>query len=472
MADFDFLLGEAHRRNLKIVMDLVVNHTSSEHAWFVESRKSRDNPYRDYYIWKDGKGDAPPNNWGACFGGSAWQYDDATAQYYLHLFTVQQPDLNWENNRVRREVYDMMSFWCNKGVDGFRMDVVSMFSKDQRFPDGKKGSGPYGDFSPFACNGKRIHEFLREMNREVLSKYDIMTVGEAAGVTVDEAKKYANDEGTELGMVFQFEHVSIGDGPFGKWTTNRYKLADLRKVLTKWQTELAGLAWNSMYWGNHDQPRSVSRWGNDRLGYRELSAKLLATVEFLLQGTPYIYQGEELGMTNVYFDNLEDYRDVEVFGAHKDLVQTGLLSEADFLAGAAARSRDNARTPMQWDDSSNAGFTSGTPWINVNPNYGEINAAKQVNDGDSVYSYYRRLIALRKAHPVMVYGDYTLLDAQSGPVWAFKRALDGKELLCVANFSDGDAASPVALPKTAPLIGNYDKGAGNILRPWEAAVYQ
>jgi oligo-1,6-glucosidase len=480
MADFDRLLAEAHKRGLKIVMDLVVNHTSSEHAWFVESRKSRDNPYRDYYIWKDPgrkQGEAsslpttPPNNWGACFGGSAWQYDEATGQYYLHLFAVQQPDLNWENDKVRREVYDMMKWWCDKGVDGFRMDVVSMFSKDQRFPDGKKNGGLYGDFSPFACNGPRIHEFLQEMNGKVLSKYDIMTVGEAANVTIDEAKKYANSGNTELGMVFQFEHVGIGDGKYGKWTTNRYKLSDLRNVLTKWQTELLGVAWNSMYWGNHDQPRSVSRWGNDNSEYRALSAKLLATVEFLLQGTPYIYQGEELGMTNVYFDKLNDYRDVEVFGSHKDLVKSGLMTEEDFLAGAAARSRDNARTPMHWNDSPNAGFTSGTPWIKVNPNYTEINAAKQVKDSNSVYSYYKQLIALRKTHAVMVYGEYTLLDTESESVWAFKRVLDGKEALCVANFSDENAVSPVSLPETAPLIGNYDKRAGNTLRPWEVVVY-
>jgi oligo-1,6-glucosidase len=314
------------------------------------------------------------------------------------------------------------------------------------------------------------------MNREVLSKYDLMTVGEAAGVTTEEAKKYAGAEGTELGMVFQFDHVTVDDGPFGKWTTNRYRLADLRAVLTKWQTELTGVAWNSMYWGNHDQPRSVSRWGNDGIGscaeYRVLSAKLLATVEFLLQGTPYIYQGEELGMTNGYFDKLDDYRDVEVFGAHKDLVKTGLMGEADFLAGAAARSRDNARTPMHWDDSPNAGFTSGTPWIKMNPNYTEINAAKQVNDSSSVYSYYKRLITLRKTNAVMVYGAYTLLDTKSESVWAFKRTLNGERLLCVANFSDDIAICPVVLPDSAPLIGNYGKREGNMLRPWEAAVYQ
>jgi oligo-1,6-glucosidase len=357
------------------------------------------------------------------------------------------------------------------------MDVVSMFSKDQTFPDGKKnGDHLYGDFTPFACNGPRIHEFLREMNREVLSKYDVMTVGEAASVTIDEAKKYANADGTELGMVFQFEHVNIGGGAFGKWTTNRYKLSELRAVLTKWQTELAGVAWNSMYWGNHDQPRSVSRWGNDGGEYRELSAKLLATVEFLLQGTPYIYQGEELGMTTTPFDKLDDYRDVEVFGAHNDFVKSGLLNEDDFLAGAAARSRDNARTPMHWDDSPNAGFTSGTPWIKVNPNYREINAERQVGDPNSVYSYYKRLIALRKKYEVMVYGEYTLLDTNSESVWAFKRVLEpnagsGETLLCVANFSDEPAVSPVTLPTTAPLIGNYGERAGNVLRPWEVVVY-
>jgi oligo-1,6-glucosidase len=347
-----------------------------------------------------------------------------------------------------------------------------MFSKDQRYPDGIVNSGGYGDAGPFVYNGPRIHEFLREMNREVLSKYDLLTVGETGKVTIDEAKKYAAGDGSELSMVFQFEHVESDEGKFGKWTTQRYKPQVLRTILSKWQTELSGAAWNSIYFGNHDQPRTVSRWGNDSAEYRKRSAKLIATVEFMLQGTPYIYQGEELGMTNIYFDKLEDYRDVEVFGSYKDLVKTGLMSEAEFLKGAAARSRDNGRTPMQWDNSPNAGFTSGTPWIKVNPNYPEINAEAAVGDSDSVYHYYKRLIGLRKKHPVMVYGDYLLLESGSDTVWTFRRAWEGRRILCAANFSDRPAPLPADLPGGTPLIGNYNGQAAGELRPWEAVVYE
>jgi oligo-1,6-glucosidase len=486
MADFDELLEQAHKRKLKIVMDLVVNHTSSAHKWFVESRKSKDNPYRDYYIWHEGRDGKEPNNWGSWFGGPAWEFDKQTGMYYLHCFAVQQPDLNWENDRVRAEIFNMMTWWCEKGIDGFRMDVISMISKVPGFPDSRVSAGLYGDPTPLVCNGPRVHEYLQEMNKKVLSKFDIMTVGEAAGVTIDEAKKYANAGNTELSMIFQFEHTGIGGGKYGKWTTKRYELKDLRRVLTQWETELESKAWNSIYFGNHDQPRTVSRFGDDSPAWHVRSAKLLATCEFMLQGTPYIYQGEELGMTNVYFDKLEDYRDIEVFGAFNDYVKQGLIAEKEMMACFGARGRDNARTPMQWDSSAQAGFTSGTPWIQVNPNYTEINAAAQIKDPSSVYSYYKKLIALRRQHPVIVYGKYSLMesavDRDDNAVWAFTREWEGQKLLVICNFSSAQAPCGSScltgqdMGGSRLLIGNYEEAAREtevpgMLRPWEAAVY-
>ena len=423
MEDFDEMLSEMHKRGIKLVMDLVVNHTSDEHPWFVESRKSKDNPYRDYYIWKEGKNGKEPNNWGACFGGSAWEYDKETEMYYLHCFSKKQPDLNWENEKVRKEVFDMMTWWCEKGVDGFRMDVISMISKTPAYPDGVSHNGLYGDFGPFVCNGPHVHEYLQEMNQKVLSKYDLITVGEASGVTVEEAKKYANLDGTELNMVFQFEHTDITSGKNGKWTDERFKLRDLRKILNKWQTELEGKAWNSLYWDNHDQPRAVSRFGNDGPMYRELSAKMLATCLHLMKGTPYIYQGEEIGMTNAYFNKLEDYRDIESIHAFEELTENGLLTEEEMMSALKAISRDNARTPMQWDDSENAGFTTGTPWIKVNPNYLQINAKAALKDKDSVFYYYQKLIQMRKEYEIIVDGIFEGLLEDDENIYAYRRKL-------------------------------------------------
>jgi oligo-1,6-glucosidase len=475
MADFDRLLAEAHNYGLKIVMDLVVNHTSSEHPWFVESRKSRDNPYRDYYIWRDGKGDQPPNNWGSWFGGSTWEYDDATQQYYLHCFAKQQPDLNWANDAVRRDVFSLMTWWCDKGIDGFRMDVISMISKDPRFPDGVKKGGLYGDLVPHVCHGPRVHEYLQEMRRTVIAKYDLMTVGEAARVTVAEAKKYAAQDGSELDMVFQFEHVEAGSGAFGQWTTQKVDMRVIRSIISKWQMELAGAAWNSVYWSNHDQPRSVSRFGNDSDAFRIVSAKMLATIEFTLQGTPYIYQGEELGMTNAAFTSLADYRDVDSINAYHELTDAGFITPEEMLRCLAARSRDNARTPMQWDGGANAGFTTGVPWIHINPNYPVINAASARADTNSIYHYYRQLIALRKTHAVAVYGNYTLLLPQSDNIWAYTRTLNGETLLCIANLSCDTVQYPLslneALTKGALLIGNYAGHEVGTLHPYECAVY-
>ena len=472
MEDFDEMLSEMHKRGIKLVMDLVVNHTSDEHPWFVESRKSKDNPYRDYYIWKEGKNGKEPNNWGACFGGSAWEYDKETEMYYLHCFSKKQPDLNWENEKVRKEVFDMMTWWCEKGVDGFRMDVISMISKAPAYPDGVSHNGLYGDFGPFVCNGPHVHEYLKEMNQKVLSKYDLITVGEASGVTVEEAKKYANLDGTELNMVFQFEHTDITSGKNGKWTDERFKLRDLRKILNKWQTELEGKAWNSLYWDNHDQPRAVSRFGNDGPMYRELSAKMLATCLHLMKGTPYIYQGEEIGMTNAYFNKLEDYRDIESIHAFEELTENGLLTEEEMMSALKAISRDNARTPMQWDDSENAGFTTGTPWIKVNTNYLQINAKAALEDKDSVFYYYQKLIQMRKEYEIIVDGIFEGLLEDDENIYAYQRKLGNQTLIVACNFSDKKV--PCTLFGGAAggkeMISNYKNHETGILKPYEARV--
>ena len=471
MEDFDRLLAEAHRHHIKIVMDLVVNHTSDEHAWFIESRSSKDNPHRDYYIWKEPKNGKEPNNWGSCFGGSAWELDERTGMYYLHCFSKKQPDLNWENPKVRDEVFDMMNWWCEKGIDGFRMDVISMISKDQSYPDGPVEDGLYGSFGPYVCNGPRVHEFLQEMNNRVLSHYDLLTVGEAAGVTIDEAKKYANSDGTELGMVFQFEHVDLVKSPIGKWTDQKPKLTDFRRVMNKWQYELEGKAWNSLFLDNHDQPRVVSRFGNDSEAYRVISAKMLATCLHMMKGTPYIYQGEELGMTNVYFDKLEDYRDIESINAFHQYVDSGIVKAEDMMRYLKEISRDNARTPMQWDDSKNAGFTDGTPWINVNPNYKEINAKAAVADPNSVFHYYQELIKLRHTLPIIVYGKFQGLLEDSETIYAYNRLLDGQVLTVACNFTDQEQDCTLFDDLAGEeLISNYKEHKAGKLQPYEARV--
>ena len=475
MEDYEELLCEAHKRSIRILMDLVVNHTSDEHNWFIESRKSKDNPYRDYYIWKDPVNGKEPNNWGGAFGGSAWEYDPQTQMYYLHLFSKKQPDLNWENEKVRQKVYDMMKFWCEKGIDGFRMDVISMISKDQRFPDGEMNNGLYGDFGPYCVHGPRIHEFLQEMNQKVLSKYDIMTVGETAGVTIEEAQKYAGDDRNELNMVFQFEHVESGCGDYGKWTTAKYDFKEFKNIMIKWQEELQGKAWNSLFLGNHDQPRSVSRFGNDNPVYRETSAKMLATCIHMMQGTPYVYQGEELGMTNIYFDKLEDYRDIESINYFKEFTESGLMTSEHMMKCLMLRSRDNARTPMQWDDSKQAGFTEGEPWIKVNPNYKKINAAQQLEDPDSVFHYYQKLIRLRKEKDIIVYGEFEPLYREDEQIFAYTRKQDQEKLLTVCNFSDKNAEVevPEEFKGAECLITNLGRKEFErkiVLNPYEAFV--
>ncbi len=477
MEDFDRMLAGIHERGMKLVMDLVVNHTSDEHPWFVESRASMDNPYRDYYIWREGTDGKEPNNWGSCFSGSAWQYDAATDMYYLHLFSRRQPDLNWENEKVRDEIFSMMDWWCRKGIDGFRMDVISLISKplpdgSGRFLDGRMQPGDlYGD--PGCANGPRVHEYLQEMNRRVLSRYDLMTVGECAGVTTEEAKRYASLDGTELNMVFQFEHVELGDGELGKWTDRRVDLKEFKQIMSKWQTELSGKAWNSLYLSNHDQPRSVSRFGNDSPKYQAVSAKMLATCLHMMQGTPYIYQGEELGMTNCEFPSFEEIRDIESLNAVKELTEAGKTTPEEMLRFIRLRGRDNARTPMQWDNSPQAGFTKGEPWIMVNPNYTRINAAQELADLDSVFHYYKKLIALRRQETVIVHGAYQLLEPESESLFVYTRTYGEEKLLVICNFTEHEEEYqlPEEFEESSILIGNYPRkniGGRICLKPYEA----
>ena len=479
MEDFDRMLSRAHELGIKIMMYLVVNHTSDEHAWFVESKKSVDNPYRDFYIWRKGKEDgSEPNNWGSCFSGSAWKYDPQTDMYFLHLFSKKQPDLNWDNPDVREHVFDMMNWWCEKGIDGFRMDVISLISKPEGLPDGVPGENGYADSG--CANGPHVHEYLKEMNKKVLSHYNLITVGEASGVTLEEAKKYASADGSELNMVFQFEHV--GSGPegnnrFGKWDSHKMSLPVWKKILSKWQTGLEGKAWNSLFLANHDQPRSVSWFGNDSAEYREISAKMLATCLHMMQGTPYVYQGEELGMCNAYFDKLEDYRDIESLNAYKELTETCGVSHEEMMGYLKRISRDNARTPMQWDDSANAGFTTGTPWIKVNSNYKTVNAKQQTTDPDSVFSYYKELIRLRHENDIIVYGEYELLEPQNEELFIYTRTWNNEQLMVLCNFTDKDVVIPAAVMAQIPadaqiLISNHVGNLEAVLRPYEARVYR
>ncbi|ULQ60509.1 alpha-glucosidase [Brucepastera parasyntrophica] len=476
MDDFDALLADAHRKGLKIVMDLVVNHSSDEHPWFIESRKSRNNPYRDYYFWREGKNGNPPNNWGSWFSGPAWEYDKNTDMYFLHIFSKKQPDLNWDNPKVRDEIFDMMNWWCEKGIDGFRMDVISLISKVPGLPDGKKWPGAlYGDAGPFISHGPHVHEYLKEMNKRVLSRYDIMTVGEAANVTIEEAKKYAGFDAGELNMVFQFEHMGTESAGGSKWTDRRFNLPALKGILSRWQTELEGKAWNSLYFENHDQPRSVSRFGNDT-EYWEKSAKMLATCLHMQKGTPYIYQGEELGMTNTVFTSLDQCRDIETLNVYREKVEQEGVPHETMMRYISLVGRDNARTPMQWNGDKNAGFTEGTPWLAVNPNYKKINTASQINDPDSIYSYYKNLIRLRKTHPVIVYGTYELLEPENENLFIYTRTLEKTKILVICNFTSKEIPynPPEEFAESGLLVSNSDNRVFSremILSPYEASVY-
>lgn len=478
MEDFDRMLATAHEKGIKIMMDLVVNHTSDEHKWFIESRKSTDNPYRDYYIWRPAKEDGSlPNNWGSCFSGPAWEYDKTTDMYFLHLFSKKQPDLNWDNPAVRQDVFDMMNWWLKKGVDGFRMDVISLISKEPGLPDKEPGINGYATFN-VSANGPHVHEYLQEMRQKALNNADTITVGECSGVTLEEAKKYARSDEKELNMVFQFEHMDVdSDEKAGKWTTRKMDLRNLKKILTRWQKGLQDIAWNSLYWENHDQPRSVSRFGNDSDEYREISAKMLATCIHMMQGTPYVYQGEELGMTNCPFNTLDNFRDLESINAFHELTEQGKMTEEDMMAAIGYKGRDNARTPMQWDDSAYAGFSTANPWIMVNPNYTKINAKDQVNREDSVFKYYQKLIKLRHESELIVYGTYDLILDDDKDIYAYIRTLGDEKLIVYCNFSENtrEVELPEEFTNGKVLISNYSDAKANqkiTLRPYEAIVIQ
>ncbi|MBY6038124.1 alpha,alpha-phosphotrehalase [Fictibacillus nanhaiensis] len=480
MEDFDRLLTEAHRRDLKIIMDIVVNHTSTEHDWFVQSQSSIDNPYRDFYIWRDPIDGEEPTNWVSKFGGSAWKLDEETGQYYLHLFDVTQADLNWENKEVRQKVYEMMNYWFDKGVDGFRLDVINLISKNQKFPN-DDGSVAPGDGRKFYTDGPRVHEYMQEMNREVFSKYDVLTVGEMSSTTIDHCVKYTNPDRNELSMTFNFHHLKV-DYPNGeKWSVADFDFLKLKEILSTWQVEMhKGGGWNALFWCNHDQPRIVSRYGDDG-EYRIESAKMLATTIHMMQGTPYIYQGEEFGMTNPKFDSIDQYRDVESLNMFKLLKDEG-RSEEDILDILKHKSRDNSRTPVQWNDHLNAGFTTGEPWIPVADNYKEINAEAAVENVDSIFYHYQKLNGLRKELDIITYGDYELILKDHPDIFAFIRNGDQSEKLLVVNNFYGKETK-FKLPENIAvegyqsnvLIGNYDSAPKNFsaftMRPYESVVF-
>ncbi|MEZ3461550.1 MAG: alpha-glucosidase [Lachnospiraceae bacterium] len=455
--DMEALIREAGRHHIRIIMDLVLNHSSDEHRWFQEAKKSRENPYHDYYVWRDGVEGEAPNDMRAAFGGSAWEWVPEVGQYYFHQFSVKQPDLNWENPRLRREIYDMINWWIDKGVGGFRLDVIDQIAKE---PDKK-----------ITNNGPRLHEYLRELSRETFQKADLVTVGEAWGATTELAKLYSNPDNSELSMVFQFEHICL-DQIEGKekWDLAPLPFMKLKEVFARWQTQLCGRGWNSLFWNNHDLPRIVSRWGNDGQ-YRVESAKMLAILLHGLQGTPYIYQGEELGMTNVQF-GIEDYRDIETLNLYRERLEKG-YSREEIMRSVYAKSRDNARTPMQWNDEENAGFTQGTPWLKVNPNYTEIHAAAQVNDGDSVFACYRKLVHLRKEYPVFVDGDFRLLLEDDENIFAYTRTNKDSRLLVICNFYDRTVSFSLEedISDMELLATNYrETGSAGTLRPYEARM--
>lgn len=479
MEDWDELLHEMHKRNMKLMMDLVVNHTSDEHNWFIESCKSKDNKYRDYYIWRPGKEGKEPNNWGAAFSGSAWQYDEMTDEYYLHLFSKKQPDLNWDNEKVRQDVYDMMKFWLEKGIDGFRMDVINFISKEDGLPAVETDEEGYVSGHKHFMNGPNIHKYLHEMNEDVLSQYDIMTVGEMPGVTTEEAKLYTGEARKELQMVFQFEHMDLDSGEGGKWDVKPCSLLTLKQNLTKWQKALEQTGWNSLYWNNHDQPRVVSRFGNDG-AYHTESAKMLATVLHMMKGTPYIYQGEEIGMTNVRFESIDEYRDIETLNMYKEKVIERGEDIDKVMQSIYIKGRDNARTPMQWDDREHAGFTTGEPWIAVNPNYKEINVKQAIQDEESIFYYYKKLIELRKNNEIVVYGTYDLILENNPSIFAYVRTYGEEKLLVIANFTADECIfelpEDIIYSEAELLIHNYD--VENVLienitlRPYEAMVFK
>lgn len=456
--DMEALIKEAKKYNIRIIMDLVLNHTSNKHRWFEEAKKSKDNPYHDYYVWRDGEEGVEPNDMKAVFGGSAWEWVPEIKQYYFHQFLPEQPDLNWENPQVRKEIYDMILWWMEKGVGGFRLDVIDQIAKE---PDKK-----------ITINGPRLHEYFREMSKETFQKGDLITVGEAWGADPERAKLYSNPDGSEFSMVFQFEHIGL-DQQEGKdkWDLAPLPFLKLKQIMNRWQTELYTCGWNSLFWDNHDLPRIVSRWGNDK-EYRVESAKMLAILLHGMQGTPYIFEGEELGMTNVHY-NIEDYRDVEIQNVYKERIAAGYDKE-DVMNSIYAKGRDNARTPMQWDDTENAGFTTGTPWIKVNDNYKTINAKSQIDDPDSIFNCYRKLVSFRKEYPVLVDGSFKLLLAEDENIFAYERKNADETLLVVCNFYGNTVKMPLTeeAEDMELLISNYKETEdSSVFRPYEARMY-
>ncbi|MGV3288259.1 alpha,alpha-phosphotrehalase [Bacillus wiedmannii] len=475
MEEFEELLEEARARNIEIMLDIVVNHSSTEHKWFKEAKEDKNSPYRNYYIWRDEK-----NNWQSKFGGSAWKYDEKTEQYFLHLFDETQADLNWENEKLREEVYDMMRFWLDKGITGFRLDVINLISKDQQFLN-DDGSTATSDGRKYYTDGPRVHEYLQEMNRNVFEGKDVITVGEMSSTTIDNCIKYSNPERNELSMTFSFHHLKV-DYPNGdKWTQADFDFIKLKEIMSNWQIEMQkGGGWNALFWCNHDQPRIVSRFGDDRK-YRNESAKMLATAMHMLQGTPYIYQGEEIGMTNPKFESIEQYRDVESLNIHDIKLEEG-LSKEEIIGILKQKSRDNSRTPMQWNEEMNSGFTASTPWISVAENFTEINVEKALEDKESVFYHYKKLIELRKTYDVITEGEYAILDENHPKIWAYTRIVNDEVLLVINNFYGEEITYSVPVHvqvdgmKQEVLLSNYKDSSNDItkldLRPYESIVYR
>ena len=478
MADFDELLEGVHQRGMKLIMDLVVNHCSDEHEWFEKAKADPSGPYRDYFYWKKPAPDGgPPNNWKSFFGGSAWEYHEPSGEYFLHLFTKKQPDLNWENPKLREEVYQLMRFWLDKGIDGFRMDVIPLISKRLDFPDADNLD--FGKvIAEMYANGPRVHEFLQEMHREVLSKYDVMTVGEAVGVSPEQSLLYVGKDRNELNMIFHFGHMFIDNGPGGKFDRVEWSFEQFKGIFNTWDQAMGNQGWGSIFLGNHDFPRIVSRFASDKEEFRVKAGKMLATLLLSLRGTAYLYQGDEIGMTNVAFDSIDDYRDIETMNGYKEAKEKGQDLE-EFVKIVHHQGRDNARTPIQWDESADAGFTTGEPWIKVNPNYPEINVARAEADADSILHYYRAMLAVRKEYKTLVYGEYTPIDGNHDKVFAYLREDEAGKYLVVLNFSE--ESTPFQLPESAlgankQIIGNYPEkdsidAATLQLRPFEARVY-
>lgn len=471
MEDFDQLLAEVHQRGMKLIMDLVINHTSDEHPWFIESRSSKDNPYRDYYIWHPGKDGKEPNNWESIFSGPAWEYDEETQEYFMHVFSRRQPDLNWENPTVRKELYEMVNWWLDKGIDGFRVDAISHIKKVAGFPDLPNPNNlKYVPSFEGHMNREGIDLFLQELKRETFAKYDIMTVGEANGVKADQADSWVGEENGVFNMIFQFEHLDL----WGKSVTGGIDIHALKNTFNRWQTKLNGSGWNALFLENHDQPRSVSTWGNDE-EYRDKSAKSLATMYFLMQGTPFIYQGQEIGMTNVQFDSIDDYNDVSIKNMYNIGIEEG-KSHEELMAIIWKNGRDNSRTPMQWNTEPNSGFTTGQPWLKVNPNYKNINVEQAINNPDSIYYYYKNLIQFRKENPVLIYGDFELVLPEHDQIFAYKRTYEDETMLIMANLFDKEAE--VEFPqelkerKFELVMSNYEDENKLILKPFEARVYR